>query len=449
MLNLIGSKSALVALCMASTLLVGCQSNINSVLKFTLGEQQYNELQSHEIKTVSVQRRYILEFAENKPLVQATAMLKTSKAKEGVKQLTEMANQGNSYAMYFLGDYYTKKGQRNLGKEWTQKAVVARNYLALLENLEAARKTADQQEIAKYTLELAIIGDLSCQVLTGYNYIYGNGLPTMHEEGLKWLHKVADINTNLYECVPEEVDQAAEMIASASGILSEIYHGTVLMGRYQDEGKYKKYLANAAAYGLVDKQLELAMIYAQSNSTSKLDRANKVFQLALEPKNKSHKVYGLAAYAYAQFIDAHPEIAVNQDSSKYLNIAKKKGVLNDYGKLGNYYYNMLDYSNAKLYYEKALNGNQGDKANGLFGLGMLYLEGKGVKQDYSKALSYYEQAKALNHAAAAVRLGQMYAQGLGVAQDKAKAITYFNQACTMGDIDGCDASKELRGIGIR
>ena len=69
MLNLIGSKSALVALCMASTLLVGCQSNINSVLKFTLGEKQYNELQSHEIKTVSVQRRYILEFAENKPLV--------------------------------------------------------------------------------------------------------------------------------------------------------------------------------------------------------------------------------------------------------------------------------------------------------------------------------------------------------------------------------------------
>ena len=44
MLNLIGSKSALVALCMASTLLVGCQSNINSVLKFTLGEKQYLSL---------------------------------------------------------------------------------------------------------------------------------------------------------------------------------------------------------------------------------------------------------------------------------------------------------------------------------------------------------------------------------------------------------------------
>ena len=157
---------------------------------------------------------------------------------------------------------------------------------------------------------------------------------------------------------------------------------------------------------------ELAVIYSRSTSNRKLDEANKLFQRVLEPNNKSHKVYGLAAYAYAQFIDAHPEIAVNQDSSKYLNIAQKKGVLNDYGKLGNYYYNMLDYSNAKLYYEKALKGNQGDKANGLFGLGMLYFEGKGVKQDYSQALSYYEQAKSLNHAAAAVRLGQMYAQGL-------------------------------------
>ena len=39
------------------------------------------------------------------------------------------AAQGNSFAMYFLSEYYKKKGNIELGNEWREKARAAHNLL--------------------------------------------------------------------------------------------------------------------------------------------------------------------------------------------------------------------------------------------------------------------------------------------------------------------------------
>lgn len=67
---------------------------------------------------------------------------------------------------------------------------------------------------------------------------------------------------------------------------------------------------------------------------------------------------------------------------------------------------------------------------GCFGLATLYEHGKGVKQDYFKAVKLYEKScvKSLN-SAGCYNLGLMYLKGNGVKKSKAKALSYFGKAC--------------------
>ena len=46
----------------------------------------------------------------------------------------------------------------------------------------------------------------------------------------------------------------------------------------------------------------------------------------------------------------------------------------------------------------------------------MYLEGKGVKQDYSEALKYFEKGAAAGDTRAQNNLGYLYNHGLGVKQ---------------------------------
>ncbi|HEY9715101.1 MAG TPA: tetratricopeptide repeat protein [Chroococcales cyanobacterium] len=71
--------------------------------------------------------------------------------------------------------------------------------------------------------------------------------------------------------------------------------------------------------------------------------------------------------------------------------------------------------------------NQGDP-HALTTLGFMYHHGKGVHQDYSKALELYTKAADLGHADALCHLGFMYNHGMGVKQDRAKALELYKQA---------------------
>src|ERR1035441_824103 len=52
-----------------------------------------------------------------------------------------------------------------------------------------------------------------------------------------------------------------------------------------------------------------------------------------------------------------------------------------------------------------------------FNLGLMYVDGLGVPQDYNQALSWFERSAQQDYAKAQLNLGAMYASGKGVKRD--------------------------------
>jgi TPR repeat protein len=61
-------------------------------------------------------------------------------------------------------------------------------------------------------------------------------------------------------------------------------------------------------------------------------------------------------------------------------------------------------------------------------LGIMYVNGYGVPQDNAEALKWYHLAAAQGHARAQLNLGLMYVNGYGVPQDYVQAYKWFNLA---------------------
>ena len=99
-----------------------------------------------------------------------------------------------------------------------------------------------------------------------------------------------------------------------------------------------------------------------------------------------------------------------------------------------------DYSKAAQWYEKA--ANQGI-AEAQFNLGLKYNDGEGVRQDYTKARQWYEKAANQGFAEAQFNLGLMYYNGKGVRQNTATAKEWFGKACDNGNQNGCDGYRIL------
>ena len=92
---------------------------------------------------------------------------------------------------------------------------------------------------------------------------------------------------------------------------------------------------------------------------------------------------------------------------------------------------------------------QGD-ADAQFNMGVVYLQGIGVTQDYQAAFNWFKKSTEQKHAIAQFSLGVMYLQGLGVTQDYKVAFNWFKKAAEQG---GSEAQAVLSsmyedGIGI-
>lgn len=88
-----------------------------------------------------------------------------------------------------------------------------------------------------------------------------------------------------------------------------------------------------------------------------------------------------------------------------------------------------NYATARQWYERA--AAQGD-AEAQYDLGVLYFLGWGVPEDYAMAGKWYERAAIQGHARAQYFLGMLYLFGWGVPMDRAKAARWYEQAATQG-----------------
>jgi TPR repeat protein len=63
----------------------------------------------------------------------------------------------------------------------------------------------------------------------------------------------------------------------------------------------------------------------------------------------------------------------------------------------------------------------------------MYANGKGVKQDYKKAVEWYQKTADQGYVTAQYNLGLMYENGKGVKQDYKKAVEWYQKAADQGD----------------
>ena len=74
---------------------------------------------------------------------------------------------------------------------------------------------------------------------------------------------------------------------------------------------------------------------------------------------------------------------------------------------------------------------------------ILYENGQGVKQDYSKSVELYKKACNGGYNRGCFNLGAFYLKGKGAKQDYHIAKEYFGKACKLGFQSGCDFYKKL------
>lgn len=107
-----------------------------------------------------------------------------------------------------------------------------------------------------------------------------------------------------------------------------------------------------------------------------------------------------------------------------------------------------DYKKALFWYEKA--AEQGD-AEAQRPLGALYEMGQGVAQDFSKAAFWYEKAGEQGLARAQVNLGILYEKGQGVEKNPEKAFFWYQKAAVQGYGRGLNHLGMLyeKGLGVK
>ena len=86
-------------------------------------------------------------------------------------------------------------------------------------------------------------------------------------------------------------------------------------------------------------------------------------------------------------------------------------------------------------------------AQAQYNLGVMYENGRGVRQDYIQAVQWYRKAAEQGIAQAQYNLGLMYAKGEGVRRDHKIAKEWFGKACDNGLQLGCDAYRKLNQQG--
>ena len=99
-----------------------------------------------------------------------------------------------------------------------------------------------------------------------------------------------------------------------------------------------------------------------------------------------------------------------------------------------------DASKVKRLLKQAKRGDTGSQVD----LGFMYSMGKGVKQDYEKALKWYRKAADQGFAKAQYYLATKYENGVGVARNLEEAVRWYRLAAEQGRND---AKKALARLG--
>ena len=138
---------------------------------------------------------------------------------------------------------------------------------------------------------------------------------------------------------------------------------------------------------------------------------------------------------YRDYVDGKLNVGIKVENPEQLEEISKKDFnelsLNDQAML--YLYGRgvkQDFKEAvRLFSIMAEEGNEYAQAN----LGLMYADGKGVKKDYEKALYWFRKAAEQGNAGAIMSLGFLYAKGHGVDRDLDEARRLYTLSAELGN----------------
>jgi len=103
----------------------------------------------------------------------------------------------------------------------------------------------------------------------------------------------------------------------------------------------------------------------------------------------------------------------------------------------------LSSASSFLSYRKAC--KEGD-INKCYALGVMFLRGDEVREDYVEAKRYFDKSCKKNHTKSCICLGDMYERELGVEKDLKKAKYYYEKAGKLGDGEGYFRISQMQGM---
>jgi len=108
-----------------------------------------------------------------------------------------------------------------------------------------------------------------------------------------------------------------------------------------------------------------------------------------------------------------------------------------------------DYNKSKFFYNKACSLEK--STVGCAGLGLLYEQGTGVKQNYKKAINLYQKACNNNEAMGCNNLGLIYKFNNYQKPKYDKALVLLKKACDLNYSNGCNnlGHMYIKGLGIK
>lgn len=217
--------------------------------------------------------------------------------------------------------------------------------------------------------------------------------------------------------IPVQNLAAGERIATESenkkaDRLSSPEHGVEAYQKGDYKTAYREF-RKAALRGQADSQYNLAIMLYEGKGV---------------PRDKGEAIYWLLQSAEQGDVSAQYNLGVLYSTDQELPDETPKmdrGVL---------YFEVNPRAKSNMqkafdWYKKA--AEQGHEASQL-NLGVMYNQGRGVKQDYKEAAHWYEKASAQGNAKAQLNLGILYDQGLGMKKDIIKAAEYYRKAAEHG-----------------
>lgn len=209
-------------------------------------------------------------------------------------------------------------------------------------------------------------------------------------------------------------------------------------GITKDIAKAAEWMQKAAVLGDIDAQIAIGWSYEVGEGVPKnIIKALEWYKKAAERGDsraqfKLGEIYSSNDFIMESAIFLHDEAK----AIAWYQKAAEQGYVDAQAKLGfNFWFGIFgkqspsDYAKAFTWAQKAVeNGDSRSK----FVLGMLYLDGKGVRKDATKAFEWLHKAAEDGHVNSQGMVGDMYAKGEGVSKSAGKAFEWYLKAASNG-----------------